>query len=210
MNQSTNQLSLLSAASFYSPIGVMFAIYVFSIFSAAINKGFLYIGCVGFATALRYIGFLILGIPDNVNENTICNTGVYLPYTGKSYSTFMLTYTAMYFIVPMILISAQNKTNTLNYSVIAFFVFYIVFDLFIKISPPFNCFPLDISVIGDLLSGGILGAGTALIFFLNDKISLLFINELNSNKEVCSVPSKQQFRCSVYKDGQIVGSSISP
>jgi hypothetical protein len=65
-------------------------------------------------------------------------------------------------------------------------------------------------MLGDSLSGILLGAFTALIFFANDKISLLFINELNSNKEVCSVPSKQQFRCSVYKDGQIVGSSVSP
>ena len=202
------QLSFLQAASFYSPIGIMFAIYVFSIFSAAINKGILYIGCVGFATALRYLGLMIMGVQDSKNTNPICDTGVYLPYTGRSYSTFMLTYTAMYFIIPMFIITSQNKTNTLNYPVIAFFIFYIIFDLFIKIS--LLCFKLDYAVLGDLLSGGVLGVGTALTFFMNDKISLLFINELNSNKEVCSVPSKQQFRCSVYKDGQIVGSSISP
>ena len=122
----------------------------------------------------------------------------------------MLTYTAMYFIAPMFIINYQNKTNTINYSVIAFFIAYIAFDMFMKILPPLSCFPLDVSVLGDFLSGWFLGVSTAAIFFANDKISLLFINELNSNKEVCSVPSKQQFRCSVYKDGQIVGSSVSP
>ena len=188
----------------------MFSIYVFSIFSSAINKGILYIGCVGFATALRYMGFLILDIPDTINTNPICNTGVYLPYTGFSYSTFMLTYTAMYFIAPMFIISYQNKSNTINYSVIAFFIAYIAFDLFIKILPPLSCFPFNVNVVGDFLTGVLFGISTALIFFANDKLSLLFINELNSNNEVCSVPSKQQFKCSVYKDGQIVGSSVSP
>ena len=33
----------------------------------------------------------------------------------------------------------------------------------------------------------------------------LYINEINSNKEVCSMPSKQQFKCKVYKDGALVG-----
>jgi hypothetical protein len=37
----------------------------------------------------------------------------------------------------------------------------------------------------------------------------LFINEINNNKEVCSMPSKQQFKCSVYKNGELVGSSIN-
>ena len=60
-----------------------------------------------------------------------------------------------------------------------------------------------------LLVGGLFGVLMALILFYSDKISLLFINELNSNKEVCSVPSKQMFRCSVFKDGMIIGSSVS-
>ena len=35
--------------------------------------------------------------------------------------------------------------------------------------------------------------------------SILFINELTSNKEVCTRPSKQQFKCKVYKDGTLIG-----
>jgi hypothetical protein len=37
----------------------------------------------------------------------------------------------------------------------------------------------------------------------------LYINEINTNKEVCSMPTKQQFKCSVYKNGELVGSSIN-
>jgi hypothetical protein len=34
----------------------------------------------------------------------------------------------------------------------------------------------------------------------------LFFNEESSNKEFCTQPSTQTFKCKVYKDGQLVGS----
>jgi hypothetical protein len=95
----------------------------------------------------------------------------------------------------------------INYSVILFFVAYIIFDIYIKLDA--QCFALDIAVLGDFLVGGLFGALMAVILFYSDKISLLFINELNSNKEVCTVPSKQHFKCSLYRNGTIVGSSVS-
>jgi hypothetical protein len=33
----------------------------------------------------------------------------------------------------------------------------------------------------------------------------LFFNEVSSNKEVCYQPSKQTFKCQMYKDGELVG-----
>jgi hypothetical protein len=68
---------------------------------------------------------------------------------------------------------------------------------------------LNLNVLADFLSGGLLGAAIALVMFAANKISIMFINELNSNKEVCSVPSKQQFKCSLYRNGTIVGSSVT-
>jgi hypothetical protein len=72
-----------------------------------------------------------------------------------------------------------------------------------------GCITFGMGLIGDFLLGGVAGTGLALILFYSDLISVMFINELNSNKEVCSVPSKQMFRCSVFKDGMIIGSSVS-
>jgi hypothetical protein len=198
---------ILSALSFYSPLIVMIGIFMFSVFSAAINKGLFYIACVFFVTALRMLFLYAMKIPQFNQGSPICNEGVFLPYTGLSYSTYMLTFTALYFVTPMFIISSQNKVNTVNYLVILFFAAYIFFDLFIKISS--SCIKLNLSIVADFLSGGILGAIIALLLFGADKISIMFINELNSSKEVCSVPSKQQFRCSLYKNGTIVGSSVS-
>ena len=207
ISQVSPTLSPLSALSFYSPLIVVIGIFMFSVFSSAMNKGLFYIVCVFLVTSLRSVCLMVGKVPQFNQGSAICNEGVFLPYTGLSYSTFMLTFTALYFITPMFIITGQNKTNTINYSVILFFVAYIVFDFFIKWSA--SCIKPSLSVLADFLSGGLLGAAIALILFAANKISLMFINELNSNKEVCSVPSKQQFKCSLYRNGTIVGSSVT-
>jgi hypothetical protein len=62
----------------------------------------------------------------------------------------------------------------------------------------------------DILSGIFLGAIVAGPIMYGSKLNnYLYINEVNSNKEVCSMPTKQQFKCSVYKNGELVGSSIN-
>jgi hypothetical protein len=102
----------------------------------------------------------------------------------------------------------MNDENMVNSYVVAFFGCYILFDIGMKLFS-MGCIEMGMGLVGDFLVGGVLGAIMALLLFYSDKISLMFINELNSNKEVCSVPSKQMFRCSVFKDGMIIGSSVS-
>jgi hypothetical protein len=112
----------------------------------------------------------------------------------------------MYFIAPMIMVSKQNNINAINYGVLAFFIAYIGLDLFIKNS--LQCIPGFFSslIIGNILSGLFLGAVIAgLIMYGSNMKSYLYINEVNTNKEVCSMPSKQQFKCRVFKDGTLIG-----
>jgi len=200
-------ITLLQSISMYSPLITMISILVFSIFSSALNKGLFYIACVFFVTAIRILFLYSVSPGKGVSRNEICDIGTLVPFTGWSYSTYLLSFTACYFIVPMFILTSMNKTNMVNYWVVMFFTSYIGFDMWIKYS--LDCIVLNSAVLGDFLVGGLFGSLIALILFYSDKISLLFINELNSNKEVCSVPSKQHFKCSVMRDGQIIGSSIT-
>jgi hypothetical protein len=123
-----------------------------------------------------------------------------------TYSTYILSFTLMYFITPMIMISRQHNINVINYGVLAFFVAYIVLDLFMKNS--LSCIPGIFSklVIGNVLAGMFLGGFiSGIIMYGSDLKSYLYINEINNNKEVCTQPSKQQFKCRVFKDGTLVG-----
>jgi hypothetical protein len=201
-------VSILQAISLYSPLITLISILIFSIFSSALNKGLFYILTVICITAIR--NYLVHNIASSydITTNPICDTGKIMPYTGKTYSTFILMYTLCYFVTPMFILTRMNNENMVNPYVIAFFAAYIIFDSLMK-SFAMGCIDFGVGFFMDLLAGAILGVTISLILFASDKISLMFINELNSNKEVCSVPSKQQFRCSVFKDGMIVGSSVS-
>jgi len=39
--------------------------------------------------------------------------------------------------------------------------------------------------------------------------NLLFFNDYSSNKEICTMPKKQTFKCAVYKNGELIGSSTT-
>lgn len=200
-------ISLLQALSFYSPVITMISILIFSIFSAALDKGLFYLFSVFVVSAFRRGILLAVGSDRITPRQNICDTGLITKFTGWSYSTYILTFTIFYFITPMFILNTVNHTNMINYGVLTFFIIYILFDIYIK--NKYSCIVMNSALLGDFLLGGLFGGLTALLLFYSDKISLLFINELNSNKEVCSVPSKQQFKCSIFKNGEIVGSSVS-
>jgi hypothetical protein len=54
-------------------------------------------------------------------------------------------------------------------------------------------------VAGLVLAMSIVGTMSA-----NGGEKFLFFNEVQSNKVVCSRPTKQQFKCTVYKNGEIL------
>ena len=209
-----NTMNIFNSLSFYSPIIICVSIVLFSMFTATIEKAFVFFVWIFIITFIRIIVFKgfksssepVTAIPE------ICLTGVSELFIPKdvTYSTYILTFTMMYFITPMVMVSTQNKINALNYGVLAFFIAYIVLDLFIKNT--LSCIPGFFSslVIGNILSGLFLGGVIAGVIMYGSTLkSYLYINEINTNKEVCSMPSKQQFRCNVYRNGEIVGSSIN-
>lgn len=200
-----NSMSIFSSLSFYSPIIICFSIILFSMFTGAMIKAFVLFVWIFIITFIRIIVFKGKQVDNRIPK--ICSTGlseIFIPQ-DITYSTYILTFTMMYFIVPMIMISVQNNVNAMNYGVLAFFICYIALDLFIKKS--YSCIQIfSRLVIGDILSGLFLGTLVAgIIMYGSNLKGYLFINEINSNKEICSMPSKQQFKCNVYRDGTLVG-----
>ena len=205
-------MNILNSLSFYSPIIICVSIVVFSMFTSTMEKAFVFFVWIFIITFIRIIVFK--GFKSNANKDfvpneipNICLTGISDLFIPKdvTYSTFILTFTMMYLVTPMIMISKQNNVNVMNYGILAFFLAYIALDLFIK--NLLSCIKLFSSlVIGDILSGLFLGAViSGIIMYGSTLKSYLYINEINSNKEVCSMPSKQQFKCRVFKDGTLIG-----
>ena len=196
-------MNVISSLSFYSPLIILSSVFVFSMFTATVGKfGWFLLWCF-VITCVRWIVYKPLATLD---PRSICNTFIPNDYT---YSTYILTFTMMYFILPMIMVSSQSNTNAMNYGVLGLFIAYITLDLFVKKS--LLCIPAFFSsiVLTNIVAGLFLGAMLSLGMYSTTLKQYLYINEINSNREVCSTPSKQQFRCSLYKDGTLVSSSLS-
>jgi hypothetical protein len=203
-------MNIFNSLSFYSPIIICFSIILFSMFTGSMEKAMVFLVWIFIITFIRIIVFkgFSSGKDSEKEIPAICLTGLTELFIPKdvTYSTYILTFTMMYFVVPMLMVSKQNNVNVMNYGVLGFFIAYIALDLFIKNS--LACIPSIFSslVIGNVLSGMFLGAVIAGIFMYGSNLKgYLFINEINSNKEVCSMPSKQQFKCRVFKDGTLIG-----
>ena len=207
-------MNILNSLSFYSPIIICFSIVLFSMFTSTMEKAFVFFVWIFIITFIRIIVFKGFKSNSNSNQNVVPNEMPNICLTGLSqlfipqditYSTYMLTFTMMYLITPMLMVSKQHNVNIINYGILGFFLAYIGLDLFIK--NQLNCIKLFSSlVIGDILSGLFLGAViSGIIMYGSTLKSYLYINEINTNKEVCSMPSKHQFKCRVFNDGTLIG-----
>ena len=196
---SNSMMNVFNSLSFYSPLIILSSVFIFSIFTSTISKFGWYLLWFFTISCVRYFMYKATPVPGTAN---ICNTFIPIDYT---YSTYVLTFTMVYFLMPMILVSKQNNINAINYGVLAFFISYISLDLFIKKS--LACIPALFStlVIGNFLGGLLGGVIAVLVMYGSTLKNYLFINEANTNKEVCSMPSKQQFKCRVFKDGTLIG-----
>ena len=207
-----NMLSVFNSLSFYAPLIICMSILLISMFTATMEKASVFFLWVFVITCLRIFVFKMFPINNLTQINPICLTGnmqMFIP-SDVTYSIYILCFSLAYFLTPMIMLSSQSNTNAINYGVLAFFVGYIVLDIFIKKSLSCIQSVFDSLVIGDGLSGIFLGAMIAGPLMYGSKFNnYLYINEINTNKEVCSMPTKQQFKCSVYKNGELVGSSIN-
>jgi hypothetical protein len=189
--------NLIVFLSFYSPIILATSLvglsFVFQNF-----KGFIYLGFLLGACVVREYIYRMAGSNPIINDRTICTSIQYSQYGNPTFSAFVFAFTIMYLSLPMFV------NDSVNFWVFSSILVYFCLDIFIKIYK--GC----IVKMGDLFLNVLLGVfSSALIVSLmwtGGSGKYLFFNEVSSNKEICSQPKEQTFRCSVFKDGTLVGS----
>lgn len=200
-----NTMQILNSLSTYSPLIITISIIFFSFLTGSMEKAGVYFLWICLITFFRIVLFSFRPLPPLLPS---CPPQLFMP-KDVTYSTYILSFTLMYFLMPMILMSRDSKTNIVNYGVVAFFLAYIALDIFIKRQQ--SCFYNNslVAPLADIVAGVLLGMLVAGPLMYNNVLKpYLFINEVNSNKEICSMPTQQQFRCNVYKNGELVGSSV--
>jgi len=116
-------------------------------------------------------------------------------YPNCSVSAFIIMFTLIYLIMSM------SVTQDWNYWVITLFIILYLIDVLYS--------KKYISLSGRFI-GTILGVVYGIICFLIAKkipTNLLYFTVDASNRKYCSRPKKQQFKCFVYKGGQLISST---
>jgi hypothetical protein len=186
--------------SFYSPI--ILSIVMLSLSFIYQNfKGFIYLAFLLGVVLLRNFVYLFSGSQPLKNDGTICTSIQYTKYGNPSFSAFVFAFTLMYLSLPMF------SNGAPNFWVFSGLIIYFCVDIFIKI------YKKCVIQMSDLIINVLLGlASSALIvslMYVGGSSEYLFFNEVASNKVLCSVPKKQTFKCQVYKNGELIGSTNS-
>jgi len=190
-------MNIIVWLSFFSPIILATLVtsmsFIFQNFKGLIYLGFL-IGCC----LIRNYVYQMSGAIPVKNDGTICTSIQYSKYGNPTFSSFVFAFTIMYLSLPMF------SNGAPNFWVFISLTSYFLIDLFIKIYK--NC----IIQTGDLFLNILLGLScSALIVTLmysGGSGKYLFFNEVSSNKDICYQPKKQTFRCSLYKNGELISS----
>ena len=182
--------------SFFSPI--VLSIVMLSLSFVFQNfKGFIFLGYLLGMCLIRNYVYMLNGAPETSSVNSICSSIQYSKYGNPSFSAFVFAFTIMYISFPMF------SNGEVNFWIFGGLLAYFFLDMFIKV------YKKCVVKTGDLFLNVLLGlASSALIvtlMYAGGSSKFLFFNETSSTKEVCSVAKNQTFKCSVYKNGTLIG-----
>ena len=185
-------------------IGVTGMSFIFQNPNGFIYLGFLLVACIirNFTYAYlveipspKKIGGDVQMTGGSENSN-ICGAITYSPYGNPTFSSFVFAFTIMYLSLPMFSYGAPN------YWVFSSLVTYFLIDMFLKLYK--GC----IVNYGDLFLNVLLGTAFAAAFvtamYAGGSSKYLLFNEVASNREICTQPKKQTFKCNLYKNGELV------
>lgn len=189
-----------------SPLFITSFLILGSILDQQFAKGIVYIGGV-LILAVITLGIKLLfkkARPttdegyntDNCQIFSLQDTNPIKMYSLPDFNSMFLAFTTAYLILPMI--KNNSQVNPLLIIVLGVFI---IGNGITRVRNHCNTI-LDI-VVGNLVGTG-LGVGYFFIFWATNHRDMLFIDEMTSNNVICNRPSKQTFKCAVYKNGQII------
>jgi len=184
--------------SFYSPIIMAVSLTLVSFMFQNV-KGLIYLGFLLASVVIRSFVYQYAGGKPTTFDGTICTSVQFTKYGNMSFSVFVFGFTIMYIFLPMFVNGGDN------YLIFSFILFYAFLDMMVKFYKRCITTIADISV--NFLAGLGLAALIVSLLYVGGSGKYLFFNEIASNKEICSMPTKQTFKCKVYKHGTLVGST---
>jgi len=203
-NSPEKQIPTLSAFTIteiifvYSPIFI--AIIITSLSFVFQNwKGVIYLAFLIGSCLLRDLIYRN-AFPDKKGSdlvgNKVCDNIIFSNYGNVSFSSYVFAFTIVYLSMPMFI----NKAY--NWWLFSGLLVYFALDIYSKFIN--GCITKAPELFINIISGGVLSGIIVLLMNVGGSSKYLFFNETQSSKEQCSQPTKQTFKCDVYKDGKLV------
>lgn len=196
--------NIFQFGAFISPFLLGFFLIMSSIFNQDI-KGFIYLAGVLIATIINILLMNIIRHEASPNRAPICDVvdfnifAVGGTFDNPNLSSAFISFTMAYLLLPMI------YNNQMNYVVLIFLISLFIINAFTKITN--KCTDMAGISTGSLV-GFVLGAFWYSLLSVTGNNRLLYFNEFVSNNVVCERPTKQSFKCSVYKNGELIKNNI--
>jgi hypothetical protein len=188
--------SMFTFLSLISPYLVVLVLLLNTIINSNI-KGLIYLFGV---IILFFVVFLFQSSINVLSDTTPAYCRLFssaIPYYSvPSFNSALFLFTFTYVLIPMV------SNNVLNLPFIT--ILLVLFAVDGTIRRQNKC----TSLLGIFL-GGIIGIIIAVLWYsiINSNApDLLYYDELISNKVACSRPTKQKFKCSVHRNGQLLQS----
>jgi hypothetical protein len=194
--------NVLQFFSFISPSLLVFFLFMSSLFNQNL-KGLVYLAGILIASLINILFMNLIGSGKDENEAFSCSI-FDIPhvsqYNSPYPSSLIIAFTVAYLVLPM------KYNNQLNYAVLGFLLLLLGIDILTKVQN--KCTTYAGAILGGLI-GFLLGSIWYIFFHGAGFDSLLYFDELRSDNVVCSRPSKQTFKCSVYKNGELISSNLT-
>ncbi len=199
MGMQLNFSNLLQFFAAISPILLAFCLVMISIFNSDI-KGMVYLGGVLIASLINLFIMNTLKVKSQTLVPPSCNL-IDFPfnlneYVSPAFNSMFIAFTLAYLYLPMQYISG------INYPVLMFVTGLLVLDAVTKIMG--GCTTFSGVALGGLV-GFVLGITWFILFYSTGHNDLLFFNIEASNNVICSRPSKQSFKCRIFRNGELIG-----
>ena len=194
--------NVLQFFSFISPTLLIFFLFMASLFNQNL-KGLVYIAGILLASIINIFFMNIIGSGRNPEEAFSCSI-FDIPHVSRFNSPYpsclIIAFTVAYLILPM------KYNEQMNYPVLAFLLVILGIDIVTKVQN--KCTTWAGSILGGLV-GFLLGTIWYILFHVTGFDSLLYFDELRSDNVMCSQPSSQTFKCSVYQNGQLISGNAT-
>ncbi len=182
-----------------APFLLMFTFTLIAFIDLEPQRAIMYIGLVTLATSL--IGLIPIPGGDDKNKpsNPLCKLWdiPYLNEARPSLSLTFISFTLMYMLMPMLF------SGNLNFPILVLLLILLIAD-YVSNTIASNCITHTNGAVAIILGSIASALFTSLIYVMPMSEKLLYFSRVPSNKVFCSRPSKQSFRCSVYRNGKLI------